>query len=463
MSESRVVVHNLPSQAAPFIGRVDELAEITRLLADPACRLLTLVGPGGIGKTRLAIEAARIIVGGVGTRQTVSEQLFPNGVHFVPLQPLTSPDFIVPAIVEALGFQFYGQSDPRQQLLDYLQEKSLLLVVDNFEHILDGALLVDDILAHAPGMKLLVTSRERLNLVEEWVYEVHGLDCPADEMETEIEGYSAIQWFMQNARRAQVGFALTPAQRPAVTRICRTVGGNPLAIELAATWLRALPAKAIADEIARGLDILESQARNVPERHRSMRAVLQHSWSLLSKTERNVFRRLAVFRGGFAYEAAERVTGATLWTLSALVDKSLLQVDANGRYDLHELVRQYAAEQLNTSGEADALRDGHSAYYLDFLAQREADIKGRRQLPALKEIAADFDNVRVAWSRALQRKDATLVSGTLEGLTHFCDMTARQWQGEELLLEAEKVSRPISAARQGCSGRTSPLALSGSD
>jgi predicted ATPase/DNA-binding CsgD family transcriptional regulator len=420
---------SLPPQSTPFVGRQQELADIAALLADSTCRLLTLLGPGGIGKSRLAIEAA------------VQQPAYPNGVYFVWFQSLTSPDQIVSAIAESLGFAFYGQADPVQQLLHYLREKALLLVLDNFEHLLGGASLVSVMLTAAPQVKLLVTSREVLNLQEEWLYPVKGMPYPKGEHTQPIEDYGAVRLFVQNARRAQPGFSLTDEQEP-VIRICQLVEGMPLGIELAAAWLRRLPASEIAREIERGLDILENPARNVPERHQSMRAVLEHSWKLLSEAEQAVFQKLAVFRGGFRREAAEAVTGATLRTLSALVDKSLLRVDANGRYDLHELVRQFAEDRLRASGEADAVRDRHSAYYLDFLAVREADIKGRRQLPALNEIRADADNVRAAWGRALEHKEAEPVRRTLEAVHDFYDMTSGQWQGKELLLEAQAVFDP---------------------
>jgi predicted ATPase len=259
-----MATHNLPTQSTPFIGRVKELAEIAGLLNDPACRLLTLVGPGGIGKTRLAIEAARL-----------QQNTFAHGVNLVSLQPVGSSDFIVSAIAEALRFQFYPGGEPKHQLLDYLREKSLLLVLDNFEHLLDSAELVSEILAYAPEIKVLATSRERLNLLEEWVLDVPGLPVPASETEMEIDDYGGVQLFLQSAQRTKVGFILTDAQKPAVTHICQLVGGMPLGIELAAVWVRALSCEEIAIEIERSLDLLATSARNVPPRHRTIR-----TWSV---------------------------------------------------------------------------------------------------------------------------------------------------------------------------------------
>jgi predicted ATPase/DNA-binding CsgD family transcriptional regulator len=427
-----VKISNLPSQPTSFIGRETELTEIADLLANPNCRLLTVTGPGGIGKTRLAIHAANQITH------------FAHSVYFVPLHLLNSPDFIIPAIAEALQIQFYGQASAREQLLDYLREKSLLLVVDNFEHLLDGAAILSDILAHAPSVKALVTSRERLNLLEEWVLDMQGLPFPTNEVETEIGDYDAVQLFVQHARRAQVGFALTDTQTPAVIRICRLVGGMPLGIELAAAWVRALSCEAIANEIERSLDILETPARNVEPRHRTMRAVFDPTWERLAEVERDVFMRLSVFRGGFTREAAEHVAGATLRVLSALVDKSLLRVDASGRYDVHELLRQYAEEKLDQSSEeSELLRNLHAAYFADFMEQRWGHLTYRRQKEALAEIEADIENVRTAWRYSVQQHRASEIGKSIRSLWFVYDLRGWYYQGIKLCVETVEVLRSV--------------------
>jgi predicted ATPase len=335
----------LPAHPTPFIGRSQELTEITALLENPACRLLTLVGPGGIGKTRLALEGATQLF-----NRERAAAAFPDKVYFVALQPLTAPEFILSALAEAIGVQFYPGAEPLLQLIDFLCPQATLLIFDNFEHLLDGVGIVSDILSGAPNVKILVTSRETLNLQEEWLYLVKGLHFPQSERDAEWERHSAVRLFAQSALRARPDFSLD-ADKHAVLQICQMVEGMPLALEMTAAWLRRLPSHAIVQELERGLGILESPARNVPARHRSMRAVFEYSWNLLTDSERDVFKKVSVFRGGFSRDAAEKVAEASLSVLSALVDKSLLQVDAAGRYDIHELLRQYGAEQLNLSDE----------------------------------------------------------------------------------------------------------------
>jgi predicted ATPase/DNA-binding CsgD family transcriptional regulator len=417
--------HNLPGQPTPFIGREPERAEIANLLANPDCRLLTLVGPGGIGKTRLAIEAARFLI----------DSPLPEGegpgvrVHFVPLQPLTSPDFIVPTVAGALHFAFYGEQDPKSQLLSYLRDKHLLLVLDNFEHVMDGAGLLPEMLEAAPGVKLLVTSRERLSLREEWVVDVHGLPYPEQDAGDPRQEYGAVQLFVQHSRRT--GYRPVDDDAAAITRICRLVEGIPLAIELAAAWVRAMPCAAIAREIERSLDILTTTTRNVPEKHRSMRAAFEHSWKLLTEEEQAVFRKLSVFRGGFTREAAAKVAAASLATLAALVDKSMLRVDANGRYSLQELMRQYADYQLERSGEAEAARDAHCAYYADYLHQLAADLKSANQIRALGEMEQELDNVRVSWGWAVEQSRDREILQSLDSLGLFYQIRSRFHEGVE--------------------------------
>ncbi len=331
--------HNLPAQLTPFVGREAELALIRDRLRDPACRLLTLVGEGGIGKTRLALEAAAARLAD-----------YEHGVFQVRLAGARSPEAIVPTVAQAIGFSFYEGGEPRQQLLHYLRGKRMLLLIDNYEHLLDGVDVVVDILQAAPGVTVLVTSRTRLGLQGEHLFPVGGLACPEQETHEIAQGqYDAVDLFLAAARRTGPGFVLA-GQEQHVARICRLAGGMPLALLLASAWAEMLTPAEIADRIAEGLDFLDTGWRDVPERHRSIRAVFDHSWSMLGGREAEVFQALSVFCGGFSGQAAQQVTGATLGDLRALVNRSLLHRSPSGRYDVHELLRQYAAEKLAGRG-----------------------------------------------------------------------------------------------------------------
>lgn len=422
---STVPPHNLPSQPTPFVGREEELAEIGRLLSDPACRLLTLVGPGGIGKTRLALQTALQVVEAHPTA-------FAHGVYLVPLAPLSSADTLTSTVADVLRLPFQGPEGLRVQLRNYLREKAMLLVLDNFEHLLEGAELLVEILQHAPAVKVLVTSRERLNLQGEWVLRVPGLGFPLDGDLREAEGYNAVQLFLQGARRARSSFSIAE-ETPSVVRICQLVEGMPLAIELAAAWVHVLPCAKIATEIERNLGFLASPLRNVPERHRSLQAAFDHSWHLLSEEEKQVCCRLSVFRGGFSREAAERVAGASLLLLLSLVDKSILRwTPSSDRYELHELVRQYATEKLaQNPGAVEETRDRHSEYFAVLLHQQEEALSGRGQSEALAMIGVEIENVRLAWRWAVEQANVEQIEWCLESLYRFYEIRARFQKGEE--------------------------------
>ena len=448
--EARLFKHNLPSQATPFIGREKELADIARRLKDSTCRLLTLVGPGGIGKTRLAIQAAQHLVDAQPT-----EPIFVYGIIFVPLTPVSSLGGLISAIAEAANFTFYSNVSPRQQLLDYLREKEMLLVLDNFEHLLsvaereiqgepplaeDGSAetFIAEILSIAPGVKILITSREVLNLQEAWFHPIDGLSFPGENVveDKALEEYDAIQLFVQSARRARVGFSLVTEQK-SVVRICQLVEGMPLGIELATAWLKTLACDQIAREIERSLDTLTTRLQNMPERHRSMRAVFEHSWRLLAEAERAILQRLSVFRGGFQQQAAEQAASASLMTLATLVEKSLLRVTATGRYQIHELLRQFVGEKLaQRADEATATRERHSDYYLGFLKARENMLTGKEQPTALDEISLEIDNIRTGWRWAVEQGQLEAINQVVEALYSFYEMRGRYREGQEIFAQA---------------------------
>jgi DNA-binding SARP family transcriptional activator/predicted ATPase/Tfp pilus assembly protein PilF len=418
-------VDNLPPSPTPFVGREMELAELAELLANPDCRLVTLVGPGGIGKTRLALQAAAAQVGA-----------FTHGITFVPLAPTGTVDHLTTAIIAALGIPARGDQDSREQLFNYLHQKENLLVLDSMERVTDGSPLLSEMLARAPGTVFLVTSRERLNLQEEWVYEVRGLTYPEDELLRGQETYSAIDLFRQRASQVDRRFDLE-TEAPHVVHICRLVEGMPLGIELAAAWVAVHPCREIAREIEYNLDILTTRLRNVPERHRSIRAAFEYSWKLLTETERTPFAQLSVFRGGFRREAATAVTGASLATLSALLDKSLIRRVSADRYDMHELLRQYAAEKLQTNTQEDEkTRLQHARYFAAFLTHQEPHLHGPNQRQALLAIAPELENVRQAWRQAVSCGWVREVEQSMESLYQFLDIRCRFQEGVELFAYA---------------------------
>jgi predicted ATPase len=403
--------HNWPRQPTTFIGRAAELSQVRTRLLDPACCLLTVLGPGGIGKTRLAVQAAGDL-----------PAHFEQGVYFVPLQGVASGEFLVLAIAEAVNFTLSGSQPPLTQVLNYLGNKTMLLVLDNFEQLIgqDGRMILLEILAAVPTIKLLVTSREALNLQEEWLFTLQGLPVPDSTQPRPIDADGAVALFTARAQQVRPDFSAAD-EAAEVLRICRLIEGVPLAVELAASWTKTLNCGAIADEIARSLDFLVTRLHNLPDRHRSMAAVFDYSWQRLSETEQQVFQRLSVFRGGFRRDAAVQVAGASLGDLAALVDKSLLRREVDDRYQLHELLRQYAEAQLAAQPEAmHRTRQAHCAYYAEFLSQRSDAIESGDQRSTVAEITAELDNVRAAWQWAIEQVQVSAIQKLTHTFTVFC-------------------------------------------
>jgi predicted ATPase len=407
--------------------------QLSRLLRDPQCRLLTLVGPGGIGKTRLAIEIA-----------TQLENDYADGVYFVPFAPVNSPRFVVPLIADSIGFSFQRpvSTNPKTQLLNYLKEKHILLLVDNLEHLLNEQNIIEllaELIQQGPRIKLITTSRESLNLQGEWVFEVRGLPVP----ENEITEGTSVELFLQRARRAYVRFNATTDDYPAILRICRLVDGTPLGLELAAAWVRTLSCDEIAKAIENSLDFLKASTRDLPERHRSMRAVFDHSWKLLSDEEQSVLSRLSVFQGGFSREAADQIAGATLSTLSILVTKSLIRRSGEGRYDLHELVREYTANRLADQPQIQKEVEAcHCAYYLSFFANQDAALRSSAQRKALVQLTVEMGNIRSAWEHAVKHHRAEDLRKAAWTIFHFHELRNRFQEGEQIFLNAEDFYLP---------------------
>ena len=417
--------NNLPAQSTPFVGRQHELVELSTLLNDKDTHLITILAPGGMGKTRLALEAAR---GQIGH--------YPDGVIFVPLASVNRISDIVTTIAENIGFSFYGEDLPEQQMINFLHERSLLLVLDNFEHLLEGAPLVADIVQSTPNVKLLVTSREKLNLSGEIIYAMSGLDFPEWETLQDALEYDAVKLFMQSAHRVRSDFTLLPDDLVYLARICRLTEGMPLALVLAAGWIDVLSLAQIAAEIKQGIDILETEMRDVPERHRSIRATFELTWNRLTKGEQCSLMRLAVFRGGFTVEAAYAVADADMRNLRKLANQALVQVSPEGRHDIHDLLRQFSAEKLAESGEQPQIQARLAAFFAEFMAQRNGDIYTNRQLEALELIDPDFKNVRSAWHFVVNHQQWDQLPQFLHSLWFYCDVRSRGQKAVELLEEA---------------------------
>ncbi|MEZ4621114.1 MAG: helix-turn-helix domain-containing protein [Caldilineaceae bacterium] len=467
--------HNLPLQLAPLIGRTTVVNEVAALLADPTVRLLTLIGPGGIGKTRLALAAAAMQLAH-----------FSHGVYFVALAAVESSRAIVPLIAEALNFTFYAEGPPRQQLANYLGHKQMLLILDNFEQLLtpppqsgsqapdetSGVALLHDLLQVAPQLKLLVTSRVRLNIQGEQLYPVTGVDFPASDTTTAAIGQSsAVELFLQSARRLQPDFALTQENSAPIAAICRLVQGLPLAILLAAAWVELFTPTEILVELTTGtdtlptFDFLTAAQQDLPARHRSLRALFDHSWRLLSPEEQRLWAQLSLFRGGFTREAARFVTEASPQLLLTLMNKSLLQrqqglsgLDGDGqsRYVLHELVRHYAADQLAQMPAVHAVaRERHSHFYCALLGAQDIRLQGAEQQAAIGQIELELENMQQAWQWAAQHQHHELLAQAMPSLGLFYQWRSRYQEGEaayqlvvrhlETLSSLSPVARPVLA------------------
>jgi predicted ATPase len=391
-----------------------------------------------MGKTRLAIEVAAGLQGS-----------FAAGVHFVNLQPLTDPAQLPTALADALHFPLSGADPVERQLQRYLADKEILLLLDNFEHLLDGAECVSGLLGNSIGLKVLATSREVLNLQEEWIFPLAGLSYPPPGFDPQtIEQYSAATLFIERMRRLRPQLDQA-GEAAAIGRICQLVEGMPLALELAATWTKTLRCDEIAEQIQQNLDFLASPLRNAPHRHQSMQAVFAYSWALLSRAEQETLMRLSVFRSSFRAEAAERIVGASLRMLRSLVDKSLLRWESDGRYRFHELLRQFAGEKLAQDPQAEhEVRDAHCAYFTDFLVQRQTTVRGAEQGVILTEVEVEIDNLRAAWDWALRRKLVTAISGMMQILPYYYQIRSRYREGATAYEGAIQAFDTDSATRE---------------
>jgi predicted ATPase/class 3 adenylate cyclase len=430
---------NLPVQPTPLVGREREVAEIGESLRQDGARLLTLTGPGGTGKTRLALQAAAELV-----------EEFPNGVFFVALAAISDPELVVPTVAQVLGInEAAGQSLPA-----YLATKELLLVLDNLEQVVGAAPQLAELLAEAPQVKLLATSREPLHVQAERVYPVPPLELPDPSRLPEpsaLSSYEAVALFVERAQAVQPSFEVTTGNASAVAEICVRLDGLPLALELAAARIPLLPPEAMLERLGERLKLLTSGARDLPARQQTLRATLGWSYELLDEGERRFFAHVGVFARGFTLEAAESACDCELDALASLVDKSLVRRGGE-RFEMLETIREYALQQLAARGDEEAVRDRHADYFEDF-AERAYRGRFEREAKLLDELERDHDNLRAAldWLGGTDPRRRTRLAGVLGWFWHLHSHFA---EGRARLAEAiagssergEDRARALSAA-----------------
>ena len=439
----RRISHTLPAETAPLIGRDLELAQVSNLFTRYGQRLVTIVGPGGMGKTRLALAAG----------YALGEQ-YQNGVYFVDLAPLERVDEIPAAIAAALDFQPPDKSgDLFPQLLKFLRARQFLLILDNFEHLLGGSNLVAKMMAACPAVAILATSRQALNMAIESRFELGGLEYPESLTAENAGDFTAVQLFLNSGRRVRSAFNLNENNIEGVIRICRLVEGMPLGLILAASWLGLLSPAEIAAEIEGSLQFLAADLADLPPRQRSMQAVFERSWTMLAPDEQIVLAGLSIFRGGFTRQAAEQVAGANLRILLSLAGKSLVQRRAqNGRFTLHELLRQFAASKRHEDQDSAQIpRRAHCRYFARQCRQEFRRGLGfwPNQLPM--KLAADRENIHRAWDYAVEQGLAEELVELTRGME-----TIHFYQG---LRSNALLERAQHALRQHGAGETNPALL----
>jgi predicted ATPase/class 3 adenylate cyclase len=452
--------NNLPLQPTPLIGREKEVSEVCDLLGGEATRLLTLTGPGGIGKTRVALQAAAVLL-----------EDFTDGAFFVPLATLTEAELFFSAVAETLGVKETAEQPLDETLKDYLSERRLLLLLDNFEQVLEAAPSVTELLAGAPGLKVLATSRAPLGLYGEHEFPVPPLSMPDLKLQPLLERlthYEAVRLFLERAQAVKPDFKVTNESAPAVAEICVRLDGLPLAIELAAARIKMLPPKAMLQRLSSRLKLLTGGARDLPERQRTLRATIEWSFALLDEGEQLLFGRLAVFSGGRTLEAIEAICDAegdlsaeAFEGVSSLVDMSLIRQEevpgGEPRFVMLETVHEFAREKLQESAEAEEIKRLHAQYFLTLAEEAYPELKGPDQLEWLERLEAEQDNIRVAFSWALERKEvevALRMGGALSWFWWVRDYYSegRGWLEEALAMDGRGSPEVRAMALAGAGG-----------
>lgn len=418
------VLKGAPLDVTLFIGREQEISALVDRLKREEARLITIVALGGTGKTRLSVETAKRFL-------EEYPAITPDGAVFVALASVDKPDALLYAIAKELGLSHSGQADPLSELVNFLRKRRMLLVLDNFEQLVEGAPLLQEVLNACPGVKMLVTSREPLHLSFEWRVDLDGLPYP-EEGTSDADELESVRLFLQCAEQVKPGFELGPETRPLAYRLCATLAGMPLAIKLAANWLRVMSLEQIVTEVDRSLDILTSQMRDIPNRQRSMSAVFEATWGMLSSEEQRAFASLAVFRGGFSAQAALQVAEVSPYLLAGLVDHGLVRLGDGGRYEVHELTRQFAAAKLRgNEGASKLVPQRHSQYYLDVLIRECPNMYGKTPQVSLEILKKDSANLRIAWDWAVEHLSITALEPAVEPLAAFYEIAGFLAAGEQ--------------------------------
>jgi predicted ATPase/DNA-binding SARP family transcriptional activator len=418
---------DLPTPPTPFIGRERELEALIARIGASDARLITVAGPGGIGKSRLALEAARRTGG-----------RFADGAAFVALAPLDAAADVPMAIAAAVGLPPIERGDPQAQLIERLRGRKLLLLLDNAEHLPGIDALAAELLEQSQGVTLIVTSRQHLALRGEWLLPIGGLGVPESgpyDLERAATNPS-VRLLLLQAHRSTPGFRLTADNVGGIAEVCRLLEGMPLALELAATWLQILPADEIAERLRHDLDFLQGEGADLPERHRSLQAAFATSWRALDDDHRTIFAALAVFRGGFDHGAALAVGGASPQQLLRLLRASLIQRSLTGRFGLHRVLRQFAGRELERSGEGARVQARHRQRYARLLDERSERLTGSDQVAALAEVRREIDNVRQAWRSAVATTDIEALTLSLGGYYRLCYLSGDSREGASAFTDA---------------------------
>ena len=421
----------LPVPITPFVGRIDEIAALSDLILNPDIRLLNILAPGGMGKSRLAIEIARKLM-----------PHFEDGVLFVALTSLETSEIFISYFANAIGYIRVEGQPLNQQLMDYFQEKSMLLFLDNLEHLAKMSQWIRDLLTNSPKLKILATSRIPLNIHAETRFHLSGLNYPDEGTEEDLNSYSAVKLFLRSARRARPVFIPAKDDWQYIGEICRLVEGMPLAIEMASSWLEMLSLPEIVKEIRSGLAFFETDICDMPERQHSLYTVFDYSWKLLNKKERELFSQLSIFRGGFTLEAAEKVLGLSLRQLVGFVNRSLLNRTPEDRFEIHELLRKYGYEKLLANPvNIENIKTRFADYFCNKMGGWQEELKTGKQRQAMDEISADFENIRHAWEIAVDFKRLDLIETSLLGLILYL---TRSFRSEEAIALFELAVENIS-------------------